>query len=645
MGCSASRPTRDSHSVSEIVPKNEQPDMQSWQEAPKPAPVPIVQPYDSRPIFNSTQPNNSSSNSANGYTSLSTGDHTAKTLPAFSFVNGGLMGPSSPPALEGAPNEPRALEPSYLNTIAIRAYKCERDLINAYYIYIHPYLPLLPPPALPQYEDCPTEIVPLSYQPDRSILPFWPESPLALALSALLVLIPLPKDTAPLLEPSTTLRRTYSQLYARSAEHALENNTEQLRQTNMSSYASTYTFHPSSFLHPTIPAALEPIMALLALTVYDYCQRGNRKHMRTRAHQALTAAMDLSLHALSGEATDAQRRAWWMTMYLASQSSIINHSAPIMLIHDVRITTPYPEFGNRREQWELLMEAQSGLMRAGTIAKELSKKRSKTHLPRATADDMKRLDSALLSLGVKLDTFGWSTEHEGAEASAAGNLWIIARLFVHTARIKLHRFIAFGDAPLLLEKNCEFRTATLSNFSTSSTAPSQPWTLDTDASFPFSAQESTDICLRSALVLSRTIRNLPPPNPNYFDGPSPATMSAHLIDKPDANINALYPRSLPYLACCTIQSCYVLAMLLHRLRSCLITRDLSACYYLVRCAQPGTEIQDAERAIEELRNGVGALYASLKGDSVFEGILDMARDVETIYTAYFPREDMCNMTF
>jgi hypothetical protein len=81
-------------------------------------------------------------------------------------------------------------------------------------------------------------------------------------------------------------------------------------------------------------------------------------------------------------------------------------------------------------------------------------------------------------------------------------------------------------------------------------------------------------------------------------------------------------------------------MLLRRLRSCLATRDLSACYYLLRCAQPGTEIQDAERAIEEMRNGIGALYASLRADSVFEGVGDMARDVESIYTAYFPRDDL-----
>jgi hypothetical protein len=78
------------------------------------------------------------------------------------------------------------------------------------------------------------------------------------------------------------------------------------------------------------------------------------------------------------------------------------------------------------------MEAQNALMRAGTIAKELAKKRNKTNLSRTTADDIRRLDSNVLALGAKLDTSGYSAENEGAEASAARNLWMISLLFVHT---------------------------------------------------------------------------------------------------------------------------------------------------------------------------------------------------------------------
>ncbi|KAL2814372.1 hypothetical protein BDW59DRAFT_167197 [Aspergillus cavernicola] len=640
MGCNVSRPSPSGGD--KTAPKYESTEKQ-WQQQHhhQIADVAMHHP-DSRLMSNPVETNNSLMNSAVGVMSPPTGEHTARTLPAFSFVNGGLMGVSSPSPQQSSQTSSNAMHHTRLNPIAIRAYG-----INAYYIYIHPYLPLFPPPAIPQYEDCPIEVIPLSDQPDRSILPFWPTSALGLALSALLVLIPLPKEPDPLSEPATVLRRSYAQLYVRSAEQTFEHSTEH-RQFNVTAYLSNYALRPSSPLHPNMPANLEPILALLVLTVYDYCQRGNRKHMRSRAHQALTAAMDLSLHTMDPEAADAEKRAWWMTMYLASQSSISNHSAPIMLMHDPRITTPYPEFRSHHEPWPLLMQAQNALMQAGSIAKELAKKTNKTNLSRTTAEDIQRLDSTVLGLAIQLDTSRYVMNQEGAEACAARNLWAIALLFVHTARIKLHRFTAFGDCPLLLDKSCDLKTANFSNFTSSSSSspgPPQAWALDVDSTFPFTTQESTDICLRSALVLSRILRTLPPPNPGYVEGVSPSHASVVLNGRPAANLGPQYPRSLPYLTCCTMQSCYVLVMLLRRLRASLCSGDLSTCYYLLRCAQAGTEIQDAERAIEELRNGIESLWVSLKSDSVFEGIVPMVRDVETIYTAYFSQADICTAPF
>ncbi|KAL2869502.1 fungal specific transcription factor domain-containing protein [Aspergillus lucknowensis] len=636
MGCHASRETPSSSTETEPKHQDSEAD---WQNPQQTAPAP-VDPYNSRFLSTSVKTNSAASplKRVNSPIPPSAGAYTAKTLPAFSFLNGGVMGTPGATVLGSSKTASDVTRHTYLNTTSIRAYGCERDLINAYYIYIHPYLPLLPPPAFPQYEDCPTEITPLSPQADRSALPFWPTSPFTLAASALLVLIPLAKDPDPRSEPATALRRSFAQLFVRSAEQALETSTDN-RRSNMPTYPSSYTFRSSSTLHPDTPASLEPILSLLLLSVYDYCQRGSKRHMRSRAHQALAAAMDLSLHALGPDASDAQRRAWWMTMYLASQSSISNHSAPIMLTDDPRISTPYPEFRRRREPWEVLMEAQHVLVRAGSVAKELAKKRSRTNLSRATADEIRRLDSAVLTLGMKLDTAEYATSHEGSEASAARNLRLIAMLSVHTARILIHRFIAFGNSPLPLEKHCDLRAAP-------TPSPSQAWTLDVDSTYPFTVPESTDICLRSALVLSRTIRHLRPPNPHYFEPPPislASTESATLRAFANPQPRPQYPRSLPYLSCCTMQSCYVLAMLLCRLRACLHNRDLSPCYYLLRCVQPGTEVQDAERAIEELQNGVGSLYASLKADSVFEGVVDMVRDVETIYAMECSRGDICTV--
>jgi hypothetical protein len=63
--------------------------------------------------------------------------------------------------------------------------------------------------------------------------------------------------------------------------------------------------------HPQLPTQLHPILALIVLSVYDLCQCGNKSRMRMRANQAITTAMDYSLHQLDEDATEAQRRAWW----------------------------------------------------------------------------------------------------------------------------------------------------------------------------------------------------------------------------------------------------------------------------------------------------------------------------------------------
>lgn len=71
-------------------------------------------------------------------------------------------------------------------------------------------------------------------------------------------------------------------------------------------------------LHPQTPVELENLLALLILSIYEYTQRGNFMKMRYRAGQALSMALDMSLHELGeeqGEFAEARRRAWWMTVW------------------------------------------------------------------------------------------------------------------------------------------------------------------------------------------------------------------------------------------------------------------------------------------------------------------------------------------
>lgn len=69
--------------------------------------------------------------------------------------------------------------------------------------------------------------------------------------------------------------------------------------------------------HPQNPIENEATIALLLLSTYEYAQRGNIAKMKSRAGQALTAAMDLGLHEKEddeGWYAEANRRVWWMTV-------------------------------------------------------------------------------------------------------------------------------------------------------------------------------------------------------------------------------------------------------------------------------------------------------------------------------------------
>lgn len=79
-------------------------------------------------------------------------------------------------------------------------------------------------------------------------------------------------------------------------------------------------------------------------------------------------------------------------------------------------------------------------------------------------------------------------------------------------------------------------------------------------------------------------------------------------------------------------------MLLRQIRTSLSMGNLSTCYYLLVHPEPGTERQDAERLIEELRHGVKSVYSFMASNAVFESVADMARELETVYTAHFDVE-------
>lgn len=147
-----------------------------------------------------------------------------------------------------------------------------------------------------------------------------PSSPLSLAVSAILSLIPNVDDVSPKGQESVLLRRRQAHLFAQLAMESIEIESEIL--VSITSPAEALSRKPSSFkrdsFHPKTPVELESILAYLLLSNYEYAQRGNLAKMRNRASQALDAATRLSLQEnITGVGDiyrEAKRRAWWMTV-------------------------------------------------------------------------------------------------------------------------------------------------------------------------------------------------------------------------------------------------------------------------------------------------------------------------------------------
>lgn len=182
--------------------------------------------------------------------------------------------------------------------------------IDAYYVFIHIYYPILPPP----------ERLPVTNRPLNVKSPFQPTSPLSLAIAALLVLIPRPDVKQASEAEYTKLRRDLAQSFAQSALDAVEQDLELLDSSSdpskaLSEGAPQLNRPP---LHSKLPVSLEAVLALVLLSTYEYAQRGNIRKLCNRAGQALTAAMSVSLHEMveEDEFSEARKRAWWMTVCL-----------------------------------------------------------------------------------------------------------------------------------------------------------------------------------------------------------------------------------------------------------------------------------------------------------------------------------------
>ncbi|KAI3334794.1 hypothetical protein F4824DRAFT_511556 [Ustulina deusta] len=462
----------------------------------------------------------------------------------------------------------------------------DRAILNAYYIWIHPYFPILPPP-----EQVPTPDQPLALAENQSDGFQEPVSAISLAISAILALIPYPLDSNPSGEESIRWRRTYSQFLAKAALESIENESERPESSVAPSRAlddSDEEMFREKF-HPRVPLELESIIALDLLSVYEYAQRGNLKKMRARAGAALVAAMSLFLHTrneIEDEYSEARRR------------------PPTFEVFGSSYTARYPTILADPEAWPTFVRSQQAILAATQFVIDFNKvRRAGTDMTRIY-NRMQELEGLLAPLIVQSESqpcdYSLAQPVDRNEAVLANALRCMSRIKLNSARIKVHRYCAFFDIAVFSSKHCDLAslpkkegdgsephqlraccittvysppsscslsTGSLSPEAVDSpspnmngdTQPSNGYTQPSLPDLPFSRHESTRICLKSALNIAASFDAMPYPNPTGQFCESPIYLGPRST--------FITPRTMPTFACCAMQCSYALLMVKDRTES------------------------------------------------------------------------------
>ncbi|OCK74949.1 hypothetical protein K432DRAFT_437761 [Lepidopterella palustris CBS 459.81] len=517
-----------------------------------------------------------------------------------------------------------------------RVYGNDEDVLNGYYIYIHPYFPILPPPVAPVTADRPLV---------NETQDFEPSSPVSLAISAILTLIPHPDDCAPKRQESVLLRRKQAQLFAQLAMESIEIESEIL--ASETSPAEALSSDPSSFrrdpFHPRTPIEVESVLAYLVLSIYEYSQRGNLAKMRNRASQALDAATRLGLHETPFDHSqdlfcEAKRRAWWMTYLCVLQSSIVSSTAPIITIDRNAFDTPLPSITSDSEAWSAILDAQEMILKCTQYTVSMKKALEAGSHPSVMGEKMTALDAEIDTLTTR---YSWNLNYPSTTV-VDSNEQVVARCFnaqaqikLHSARIKLHRYRAFLDAPVFSKRHCDLQHTprrissgdsncscgnflqqrpSLSPSSTRSSSSASPTTFlpSSDNSleeYTFHDIISAKVCMKAALTITRAFEVLPYPNRSQ----SPSFESLCFESVPRA------PRTMPAFACCAMQCSYALLMLCRKSRSMIRGSGASLA---------------ATNGLEELYTGLQRILTTMENYSIaFEAVDGMRAQIQEAFTS------------
>ncbi|KAK7739740.1 hypothetical protein SLS53_005710 [Cytospora paraplurivora] len=332
-----------------------------------------------------------------------------------------------------------------------RSYQSEAAILDAYYIFIHPFFPILPPPMhIPV--DQPVAYLQSQFEVFHD--GFKPSSPISLAISAILALIPCPEDVNHQSHSSQVFRRKYAQYCAQSSFETIEND-EDIPDSSVEPSKPLSEEHNHNFrrpFHPALPSELESIVALDILSVYEYAQRGNLKKMQNRAGMALMNAMEMALHAcnVEDEFCEARRRVWWMTK-------------PSFTVFSPKFTTKLPQVASDPDAFPVYIQSQRAILAATQFVIELNKVVNRENVDmNPIYERMKELEAFMGPLLSQSDTWilrsTTTSPVDPTEEVVARSLRCMAAIKLNSARIKLHRYCAFSDMPVFSRKHCDLKS-------------------------------------------------------------------------------------------------------------------------------------------------------------------------------------------
>ncbi|UKZ78299.1 hypothetical protein TrVFT333_006035 [Trichoderma virens FT-333] len=323
----------------------------------------------------------------------------------------------------------------------------------------------------------------------------------------------------------------------------------------------------------------------------------------------------MSLHRMGLENdafSEAKRRTWWMTYFCAHICSVVRQSACLNVDDDSQFTTPYPRLESDPEAWLIFLEA----LRIGVASVKFTSSYSEylhSHADMSSIfEQMKILDKWVVQVSARAENYvpvSSSMELEPAyESTTAEVMRRLARIRLSSTRIRLHRLQAFSDTPLFSENHCDLTTPNNLNASasTASDTGASMGTYSMLQSPPFTYDQSTEICVASALTIARQLQRLPIPR-----------ISGGVIG----------PRAMPTCTCCAMQASYVLLMQFYKLHATPHAPRISA----------GDLSVDTERLIDELRHGLEDIIATMNNFATsFEAIAGMRDEIEIAFHIAFP---------